>query len=157
MKNISIVSVLKRPPGWVQSAANEYSKRLSGDTTVNFIDVSPADRGKNPDIDKILKKEAGSILKAIPKNSYTIALDEKGHRKATHQITDKLEEWAAMNQPVCFIIGGPDGLDDSIKCSANDSWSLSDLTLPHAMVRVILIEQLYRAFCILKGHPYHRE
>ncbi len=157
MRVISIVSVIKRPPAWVENAVNEYSKRLSGDTSVNLIDVPPGDRTKQSDLDKVKKQEADTILKAIPKNSYTIALDEKGKSKTTHNIADKLDEWTVMNQPVCFIIGGPDGLDAAIKSTANETWSLSDLTLPHAMVRVILVEQLYRAFCILKGHPYHRD
>ena len=157
MKSISIVSVIKRLPGWAESAAREYEKRLSSDITINFIDVSPASRGKRHDIDKILKQEAESILKVIPKDSYTVALDEKGKSKNTLALADNLDEWTTMNQAVCFIIGGPDGLDDSIKSKAKATWSLSDLTLPHAMVRVILMEQLYRAFCILKGHPYHRD
>jgi 23S rRNA (pseudouridine1915-N3)-methyltransferase len=157
LKEITIVSVIKRPPGWVDSAVDEYQKRLSGDTTLAIVDVPPANRTKNSVTEKILKQEADAIYKAMPQNSFSIALDEKGARVTTRNFADKLDQLTELRQPLCFIIGGPDGLAASVKSSANTTWSLSDLTLPHAMVRVILIEQLYRAFCILKGHPYHRD
>jgi len=157
LKIITIVSIIKRQPDWVSKAVKEYCKRLSGELDLKFVDIPPITRSKNTASNKILLKEASSILKMIPDNNYTIALDEKGKKITTQNLAESMDQWTGMNQQVCFIIGGADGLCPTVKKEANETWSLSSLTFPHTMVRVILAEQLYRASSILKNHPYHRD
>jgi len=154
---ICIASVGKRTPDWVQSGFNEYKKRLSHEISLELIEIQPARRSKNSVEEKLQLEEARAILKTLPKPGYIIALDEHGRRQTTLKLSAQLDSWTGAGDDVCFIIGGADGLHPSVLEAANETWSLSDYTLPHALVRVILAEQLYRAWSILKGHPYHRE
>jgi 23S rRNA (pseudouridine1915-N3)-methyltransferase len=154
---INIISVGKKVPAWVRSGYQEYLKRLPHELNLKLMEIPPARRGKNISIDKIVKKEALVILKDIPENYHIVVLDERGDKQTTVNFSEKMKQWMNTGQDTCFIIGGPDGLDNSVIEAANEKWSLSDYTLPHALVRVFLIEQIYRAWCILKNHPYHRE
>jgi len=154
---ITIISVGKRVPDWVQSGFQEYSKRLTHELKLDLAEINAAKRSKNIPTDKLLLQEANSIMKNIPEDHLVIVLDEKGKTQTTRDLADRLKEWTSQGQNICFIIGGPDGLHPTFKGKANDTWSLSKYTLPHALVRVFLIEQIYRAWCILKNHPYHRE
>jgi len=154
---ITIVSVGKRMPDWIQSGFNEYKKRLSHEIPLQLVEITPARRSKNSIEEKLQQEEAQAILKALPQHGYIIALDENGKKQTTLKLSTHLDKWINNGEHICLIIGGADGLHPSVLSAANETWSLSDYTLPHALVRVILAEQLYRAWSILKGHPYHRE
>ena len=135
-------------PDWVSSACNDYLKRMPADCSIELKEIKP---------DLSPAKEAIKIAAAIPKGVRLIALDERGKDLSTQGISEQLAQWRQDGGDVAFVIGGADGLDTSIKQKANAIWRLSNLTLPHAMARVLLTEQLYRAWTILQGHPYHRE
>lgn len=157
MIRITIVAVGKRMPEWVQTGFAEYKKRLSHEVGLELIEVTPARRAKNTLTNKLLQEEAHAILDALPERNHVIALDETGKRQTTLQLSDCMQNWIDQGVNTSLIIGGADGLDESVLAAANERWSLSDYTLPHALVRVVLAEQLYRAWSILKNHPYHRE
>lgn len=136
--NITILSVGHKMPDWIKSGYEEYAKRLSHDHSINLIELT----------------QAKNMLKKIPDKNYVIALDETGESLSTLKFSQKLEK---IQKPMTFLIGAADGLSPECKEKADVLWSLSPLTFPHMLVRVILIEQLYRAFSLLKNHPYHRE
>jgi len=135
-------------PDWVSSACNDYLKRMPADCSIELKEIKP---------DLSPAKEAIKITAAIPKGVRIIALDERGKDLSTQALANQLTQWRQDGGDVAFLIGGADGLDASIKQKADAIWRLSSLTLPHAMARVLLTEQLYRAWTILQGHPYHRE
>ncbi len=136
--NITILSVGNKMPNWIKSGYEEYAKRLSHEHKINLIELAD-----NKD-----------MLKKIPAKSYVIGLDEKGESHTTVSFAQRLEK---MGNDITFLIGAADGLSEECKAKTKTLWSLSALTFPHMLVRVILIEQLYRAFSVLKNHPYHRE
>jgi 23S rRNA (pseudouridine1915-N3)-methyltransferase len=145
---LTIVSVGHKMPDWVASATLDYVKRMPTDCSIDIKEIKP---------DLTPAKEALKIAAAIPKGSRIIALDERGKDQTTQQLATQLTSWRQEGFDIAFLIGGADGLDASLKKNAQAVWRLSSLTLPHAMARVILVEQLYRAWTILQGHPYHRE
>lgn len=157
MTRISIVAVGKRMPDWIQTGFAEYKKRLSQDVTLELIEVTPAHRSRSTITQRLRQQEAQSILEALPAHTHVIALDETGKRQTTMQLAARMQDWIDQGINTSLIIGGADGLDESVLSTAHERWSLSDYTLPHALVRVVLAEQLYRAWTILKNHPYHRE
>lgn len=135
-------------PDWVSSACNDYLKRMPADCSIELKEIKP---------DLSPAKEAVKIAAAIPKGVRLIALDERGKDLSTQALSNQLAQWRQDGGDVAFLIGGADGLDASLKQKADAIWRLSSLTLPHPMARVLLAEQLYRAWTILQGHPYHRE
>lgn len=143
-------------PDWVETAWREYAKRLPADCALELKEIKPEPRtsGKTPAQMKLA--EARRIEAAIPGHARKIALDEHGRDMTTLDLTRELKAWRAEGQDIAILVGGPDGLDDRLKESCHDRWRLSSLTLPHAMVRVIVAEQLYRAWAIMTRHPYHR-
>ena len=143
-------------PSWVESACAEYTKRMPREANVEIIDIKPEKRAAGNNTENIQLIEAKRIFEVIGKD-FCIALDERGNEVTTLQLTDKFKIWQASSRDVSLIIGGADGLHSSIKLKADWLWSLSKLTLPHAMVRVLLAEQLYRAYSVITNHPYHRE
>ena len=155
--HISLVAVGKRMPEWVNLGVKEYIKRFPPELNIKIIEVPSVKRNKSVTTTSILAKEAAAIKTSIPKHSYTIALDERGKQHDTMTLSNMLKNSMQEGQNITFIIGGADGLDASIIMLANETWSLSGYTMPHALVRVFLVEQLYRACMIIKGHPYHRE
>lgn len=157
MIRISIVAVGKRMPDWIQTGFAEYEKRLSHEVSLELIEISSARRTKSSATQKLRQEEAHAILEAVPEHSHIIALDENGKRQTTLQLSARLQDWIDQGINVSLIIGGADGLDESVLADAHERWSLSDYTLPHALVRVVLAEQIYRAWSVLKNHPYHRE
>jgi 23S rRNA (pseudouridine1915-N3)-methyltransferase len=154
---ITIIAVGSRMPEWIQTGFAEYKKRLSHELAVELVEVTPARRSRSTITQRLRQQEAGAILDALPQRNHVIALDETGKRQTTLQLSARLQDWIDQGINISLIIGGADGLDDTVLDAANERWSLSDFTFPHALVRVILIEQLYRAWSILKNHPYHRE
>ncbi len=143
-------------PSWVETACIEYTKRMPREISVEIIDIKPEKRAAGNSTENIQLIEAKRILEAIGKD-YCIALDERGSEVTTLQLADKLKDWQLSGRDVALIIGGADGLHSTVKQKADWLWGLSKLTLPHAMVRVILTEQLYRAHSVINNHPYHRE
>jgi 23S rRNA (pseudouridine1915-N3)-methyltransferase len=153
---LRIISVGHKMPSWVETACAEYTKRMPREATVEIIDIKPEKRAAGNSTEKIQLIEAKRILEAVGKD-FCIALDERGQEVTTLQLADKFKDWQASSRDVALIIGGADGLHTSVKQKADWLWGLSKLTLPHAMVRVLLVEQLYRAHSVITNHPYHRE
>jgi len=145
---LTIVSVGHKMPDWVATATHDYIKRMPADCIIEIKEIKP---------DLTPAKEAVKIAAAIPKGSRVIALDERGKDQTTQNLATQLASWRQEGFDITFLIGGADGLDPNLKTTAQAMWRLSSLTLPHAMARVLLVEQLYRAWTILQGHPYHRE
>lgn len=143
-------------PDWVNKGYNEYAKRLKGDCRLKLVEINPGKRGKNADLSRIKKEEGARILSAIPKGSLVVALEVKGLSWSTEELSLKLDSWLHGGQDVVLMVGGPEGLSSACLARAEVKWSLSPLTLPHPLVRVLLSEQIYRAYSILKNHPYHR-
>ncbi len=143
-------------PSWVETACAEYTKRMPREAAVEIIDIKPEKRAAGNSTENIQLIEAKRILDAIGKD-YCVALDERGQEVTTLLLADKFKEWQTSGRDIALIIGGADGLHASVKQKADWLWALSKLTLPHAMVRVMLAEQLYRAHSVITNHPYHRE
>ncbi len=140
-------------PQWVQDGAKDYTKRLPSRWKFTVRELAQA-QGDGSDI--IMAKEAGALLDAIPAKSHVIALDNRGVSWSTEQLASQLSGWQALGKNISLVIGGADGLHDSVRERADQQWCLSALTFPHPLVRVILVEQLYRAQSLLANHPYHR-
>lgn len=151
-----VIAVGIRMPQWVQTAWDDYSKRLPSDCALELKEIKPEPRtsGKTPE--QMMQAEAKRIENAMPSNCLRIALDEHGKAPTTMDLSDMLQSWRGQGRDVAFLIGGPDGLDPVLKKQSHHLLRLSSLTLPHPMVRVLLAEQLYRAWAIMTGHPYHR-
>jgi 23S rRNA (pseudouridine1915-N3)-methyltransferase len=154
---IDLIAVGKRMPAWIESGFKEYAKRLPKNLNLKLIEITPATRGKNNSAENYKQKEEENISAALSKDSLMIIFDEHGKSISSTSLANKLEVWNEEQQHISLIIGGPDGLSDSIKKKANQQWSLSEMTLPHGLVRVMVVEQLYRAWSITQNHPYHRE
>lgn len=153
---ISIIAIGKNMPSWVTEGYDEYAKRMPSDYRVQLIEISPEKRGKNVDTAKIMLIEETKINAAISKGSYCIALDRVGKIHDTKTLAKRLQTWHDNHQTICFVIGGPEGLSHEFLENADEMWSLSAMTFPHPLVRIILAEQLYRAWSITVNHPYHR-
>ena len=143
-------------PAWVESACQEYAKRMPRELSLDIIEIKPEKRAAGNSTENIQLIEAKRIIDAVGKD-YCVALDERGGEVGTLQLADKLRDWQSQGRDVALVIGGADGLHASVKQKADWLWALSKLTLPHAMVRVLLAEQLYRAHTVISNHPYHRE
>jgi len=156
---IHLIAVGSRMPVWVQSGYQEYAKRLSqsAECRLQLIEIEAGKRGKNADINRILQDEGTRMLAAIPANSYVIALDVQGQAWNTAQVAQQLKKWQFLGRDISLLVGGPEGLAPDCLAKAEQKWSLSPLTFPHPLVRVIVAEQLYRGWSLLRGHPYHRE
>jgi|ERR1043165_1025944 23S rRNA (pseudouridine1915-N3)-methyltransferase len=154
---INLIAVGSRCSQWAETGFQDYQKRLPAECKLNLITIPLSKRGKNSEISKHIAEEEKKILAAIPKRSRIIALDVQGQMWNTQQLTQSLQRWQLERQDVSLLIGGPDGLGATCTKIAERVWSLSSLTLPHALVRVIVAEQLYRAWSLLSNHPYHRE
>ena len=154
---IDLIAVGKKMPSWIESGFKEYAKRLPKNINFKLIEINPAIRSKNNNAENYKQKEQENILNTLVDNSLIIALDEKGKAISSTKLANKLQTWNDENQHVSLIIGGADGLSKEIKNKANELWSLSEMTLPHGLVRVMIAEQIYRAWSITQNHPYHRE
>jgi len=151
-----IVAVGQRVPDWAQTAWDDYAKRFPPELKVELKAVKTEPRGSKT-LESLYAAERERIEAAIPRGCRMVALDERGTNLTTKALADKLKHWQLEADDVALVIGGPDGLDPEFKKLAHERIRLSDLTLPHAMVRVLLIEQLYRAWSVNANHPYHRE
>jgi 23S rRNA (pseudouridine1915-N3)-methyltransferase len=153
---IHLISVGNRMPDWIKAGFEEYSKRMPRECELIIKEIPPGIRTKNSDLIKTLKDEGERMNSAIPAGSHIVALDVSGRPWTTPDLANNLERWLEGGKNIALLIGGPEGLADSVKNRAGEFWSLSPLTFPHPLVRVIVAEQLYRAWSILQNHPYHR-
>ena len=153
---LTIVAVGLKVPDWAQTAYDDYAKRFPPEIRLELKAVKTEPRASKT-LDTLLLAERLRIEAAIPRGTHKVALDERGTHVTTVALADRLTAWQLSGKDVAIVIGGPDGLDAGFKKAAHERLRLSDLTLPHAMVRVLLIEQLYRAWSITINHPYHRE
>ncbi len=151
-----VAAVGQRMPRWVNEAWAEYSRRMPAELTLSLREITLAKRGKNADTKRLTAKESEALLAAMPARARVIALDVRGKAWSTEQLAANLENWMGDGRDVGFMIGGPDGISPEILARSDERLSLGPLTLPHPLVRVVLAEQLYRAWTITQNHPYHR-
>lgn len=153
---IHLISVGNRMPTWVKAGYDEYAKRLPRECELVLKEIPPGQRGKNCDVARIIKEEGERMNTAIPVGAHIVALDLSGKSWSTPELAQSLSRWLESGKHIALLVGGPEGLADSVKLKASEFWCLSALTFPHPLVRVIVAEQLYRAWSILHNHPYHR-
>lgn len=153
---INLISVGNKMPGWVQQGYDEYAKRMPKECHLILKEVTPGKRGKNSDIVRTVRDEGDKMIQAIPAKTHIVTLDIPGKPWTTPELSVAMKKWMESGQNIALMVGGPEGLADSVKKLANESWSLSRLTFPHPIVRILVAEQLYRAWSILNNHPYHR-
>ena len=151
-----IAAVGHKMPAWIETGFGEYAKRMPPDCRLVLKEIKPVDRSGSRSADTVMAMEKSRIEAAIPKGARLIALDERGRDLSTVQLSQMLVQWQQGGTDVTFVIGGADGLDAQFKQQADMLLRISSLTLPHGMVRVLLAEQLYRAWSITQNHPYHR-
>lgn len=153
---LRLICVGQKMPGWVTDGFREYARRMPRELSLELVEIPVAHRGKNPDIARLMEQEGEAILAAAGHRDHLIALEVGGRRWSTEQLAEELERWQQDGRDVCLMVGGPDGLPDACRQRAGQQWSLSPLTLPHPLVRIVVAEQLYRAWTITRHHPYHR-
>jgi 23S rRNA (pseudouridine1915-N3)-methyltransferase len=152
-----ILAVGNRMPSWIAEGFSEYAKRIPREAKIELVEIKPEARSSGKTAAQIMDAEAQRIRAALPASALCIALDEHGATPTTKQLAQQMQDWMRQGRDVAFVIGGADGLHESIKHGARHLMALSALTLPHGMARVLLAEQLYRAHSLLHNHPYHRE
>ena len=157
MLRLSLITASNRQPEWVDAGADDYAKRLRGRCTLEIKAVPLARRTATAPAERAIQDEAKRMLAAVPPGAHVVALLESGKPWSTKELARKLEGWMQVGAPVALLVGGPDGLGPECVARANERWSLSNLTLPHGLVRVVVAEALYRAWSVLENHPYHRE
>jgi 23S rRNA (pseudouridine1915-N3)-methyltransferase len=143
-------------PDWVSAGTAEYLKRMPREMAVEIVEIKPDKRASGKNAAQVQEAESKRILEAVGRD-YLIALDERGQEVTTLRLAERMQNWLAGGRDISLVIGGADGLHNDVKSRADWLWSLSKLTLPHGMVRVLLAEQLYRAHSVISNHPYHRE
>lgn len=152
-----LAAVGQRMPGWADTAYEDYAKRFPADLRLELkaVKAEPRTSGRTPA--QMMAAEAQRLEAACPRGARRVVLDERGQHLSTRELAERLRTWQGEGRDVALLVGGPDGLDPGLKASADETLRLSDLTLPHAFVRVMLAEALYRAWSLGTGHPYHRE
>ena len=153
---ITLIAVGVKMPAWVTDAFDIYQKRMPKQCQLKLVEITAKHRGKNADIPRILRDEATAIKGAIPSRNLAIALDRKGKNIDTLGLSNDMRRWIDDSQDVSLIIGGPEGIDPQLIVEAQQTWSLSKLTFAHPLVRIMVAEQVYRAWSILANLPYHR-
>lgn len=153
---LRLIAVGTRMPDWVEAGFADYSRRLPPEFGFALQEIAVTPRGKNADIARLKRDEGEKILKALPRDGRLITLDERGSQWTTEQLAQRLQRWQQDGRDIALAIGGPDGHAPEVLARAEDSWGLSRLVLPHALVRVLVAEALYRAWSLNANHPYHR-
>lgn len=153
---VRLLAVGTKMPAWVEEGVATYRKRLPREFALEVQEIAPGMRGKGHSIEKARQREAEGIRACLKRQETVIALEVRGVRWTTEQLAEQTRQWQRSGGNVALLVGGPDGLDPELSQGADHSWSLSPLTLPHPLVRVLLAEQLYRAWTLSTGHPYHR-
>lgn len=155
--HIRLIAVGDRQPSWVDTAFTDYAARLPRQWQFRLDEVATAQRRKSASADAAVAAEGAKLLAKLKPAEFVVLLDENGRQFSSRELADKLDEWQAVGQDIVFIIGGPDGVSADVQKRANLTWSLSKLTLPHGLARVLFAEQIYRAWSLTTGHPYHRD
>lgn len=153
---IFLLAIGTKMPDWVSKGYQEYAHRMPVKCSLQLVEIAAEKRTKNSNISAIKSKEADKLKAVIPSNCRVVALDVKGQAWSTEKLSVRLQDWMMGGQDIALLVGGPDGLTHELLQLAQEKWSLSNLTFPHPLVRVILAEQLYRAYTITENHPYHR-
>ncbi|WP_027962269.1 23S rRNA (pseudouridine(1915)-N(3))-methyltransferase RlmH [Halomonas halodenitrificans] len=153
---VRLLAVGTRMPAWVTEGVEEYRKRLPRDFALEVEEIAPGQRGKNADLARAMASEAERIRARLRGNEHLVALEVGGKAWSTERLAEQAENWRLAGRDVALLVGGPDGLAPELSAAADQRWSLSPLTLPHPLVRILLAEQLYRAWTLMVGHPYHR-
>jgi 23S rRNA (pseudouridine1915-N3)-methyltransferase len=151
-----LIAVGTRMSAWVKAGFDEYAVRFPRECPLQLLEIPAGKRGKSGILERLVREEGERILAAVPKGARLIALDAGGRQWDTEQLAGELARWRQEGRDLALMIGGPDGLDSACRARAELTWSLSRLTLPHPLVRIIVAEQLYRALSLLQQHPYHR-
>jgi 23S rRNA (pseudouridine1915-N3)-methyltransferase len=158
---LRVVTIGHKPPDWVAAGFEEYARRMPRSARIDLTEIKGAPRGRQApseaSVARVLAEEKSRILAAIPSGCVKIALDERGKQLSTAELARRLDGWMQGGRDIAFVIGSADGLDRELKAGADLLLSLSALTLPHSLVRVLLAEQLYRAVSLIQNHPYHRD
>lgn len=152
-----LLSVAGRVPAWVEAGWEDYARRLGGRVKLELLALRPVPRGPGTVLPAALAEEGRRLERAIPRGAHVVALDERGTQWSTRELAARLGVWEAAHAEVALLVGGADGLAPALREAAAERWSLSRLTLPHALVRVLVAEQIYRAWSLAQGHPYHRD
>ena len=153
---IKLIAIGTKMPAWVTQAYQDYADRMPRECRIKLIEIEAMKRTKNADLEKIMAFESEQLLKATEKTDLIIALERQGKAISTLGLSEQISQCQQLGQNLCLLIGGPEGISENALKQAAQLWSLSALTLPHPLVRVIMAEQLYRAMSILQNHPYHR-
>jgi 23S rRNA (pseudouridine1915-N3)-methyltransferase len=153
---LRLVAVGTRMPDWVQAGFADYTRRLPAEYGFSLHEIAVTPRGKNADIVRLKRDEGEKILRALPRDARLVTLDERGHQWSTPELAVRLAAWQQDGRDVTLAIGGPDGHAPEVLARADERWGLSKLVLPHALVRVVVAEALYRAWSVNANHPYHR-
>lgn len=153
---IHLIAVGTRMPDWVTAGYADYARRLPRECSLALVEIPPGRRGKSASVERAVQEEGRQMLAALPKDCQVVALDVRGRSWSTADLAGQLQDWLGAGRDVALLVGGPDGLAPACLERADTRWSLSALTFPHALVRVMLAEQLYRAWTLGTGHPYHR-
>lgn len=151
-----VVAIGQRMPAWVQQGWDEYARRFPKPFALTLREIPLKKRARNSDLDRFKVEEGEALLQAVPAGHRAVALDERGKQHSTVELARMMEGWMQTEHGISFLIGGPEGLSPECRNAADQTWSLSRLTLPHPLVRVVLAEQLYRAWTVTQNHPYHR-
>jgi len=154
---VRVIAVGTRLKGWADAAFTDYARRLRGAETLELCEITPGRRSARGDAARAIAAESVRILALLEPRSFNVALDEHGRQFTSTKLADWLAQRRRVGEALNFIIGGPDGLGETVLARADLRWSLASLTFPHALARVLVAEQLYRAASLLAGHPYHRE
>jgi 23S rRNA (pseudouridine1915-N3)-methyltransferase len=153
---VSLIAVGQRMPAWIQQGFGEYAQRLQTRLPLNLVEVPAVKRGSG-DVTRAMEEEGRRLLSGVKPDHYVVALDERGKTRTSVELSQWLGRRLQEGRDLCFLVGGADGFAPPVLQRADERWSLSALTLPHALVRVVFAEQIYRAVTLLDGHPYHRE
>lgn len=153
---IRLLAVGTRMPDWVTAGYEDYAKRLVDDVRLELVEIPAGKRAKNSDVVRLTEKEGEAQLAAVGAQDHVVALEVGGRPWSTEDLSRNLARWLQEGRNISLLVGGPEGLAPAARARADQQWSLSPLTLPHPLVRVLLAEQIYRAWTLLKGHPYHR-
>ncbi len=153
---VQICAVGTKMPDWVETGYTTYAQRLTQEVRLQLLEIPAGKRTKNADTHGLVQQESQALLAACPANYYRVALDVKGTELSTAQLAEQLKQWLQLGKHISLLIGGPEGLSADCLKQVEFRWSLSPLTLPHPLVRILVAEQIYRAWTLLSGHPYHR-